>query len=548
VPMTRTPEQHPGAPEDGGAPGAPPAVPESVTSRWIVAVSVMFGTFMSVLDVTVVNVALPHMMGSFGRTLSEITWVATSYSIAEIIMATMAGWWSTVIGRKRLYIISLAIFTVGSIMAGTSQSFAQMMVYRVLQGVGGGALIPVSLAILRETFPVQEQGLAMSLYGMGVVLAPAIGPVLGGWLTDTYGWPWIFYINIPVGIAGITMVSLFLEDPHYLRRGVRRIDWTGIALLTAGLTGLQVVLERGQEYNWFESAWIVAGAVATTVSLIFLVWWELRVSEPVINVRLLRNAALGGGSAIGLLFGVALYGSTFLLPAMLQTLLGYDAFHAGITLLPRAATIFLMMPIVGWVYNYFDGRLLITLGVALIVWAFNDLAHLSTAVSFDHLLPILVVMGLGMPFQFVTLTTVSISTISRESMTDASSLYTLSRRVGGNIGYALMATLVERRTQFHRAQLVANLTVTNQLFTASSAGLAALLEQRGAPPTFGPMTATALLDGLLNQQAGMMAYNDAAWFVGLMFLAGLPLVLLLPGRAALRAQQAQARASFTKPG
>jgi len=362
-------------------------------------------------------------------------------------------------------------------------------------------------------------------------------------LTDSYGWPSIFYINIPVGIAGITMVSMFLEDPHYLRRGVRRIDWTGIALLSVGLTGLQVVLERGQEYNWFESAWIVAGAVATTFSLMLLVWWELRVTEPVVNLRLLRNAALGGGSAIGLLFGVALYGSTFLLPAMLQTLLGYDAFHAGITLLPRAATIFLMMPLVGWLYNYLDARLLISLGVGLIFWAFSDLAHLSTAVSFDYLLPILVVMGLGMPFQFVTLTTVSISTVRRESMTDASSLYTLSRRVGGNIGYALMATVVERRTQFHRAQLVAHLTATNQLFTAASAGLASLLEQRGTASTFGPITATAVLDELLNQQAGMMAYNDAAWFVGLMFLAGLPLVLLLPGRAALRAQQAQANAS-----
>jgi DHA2 family multidrug resistance protein len=444
------------------------------------------------------------------------------------------------LGRKRVYITSFVIFILGSILAGTAQTFPQMLLYRTIQGIGGGTLIPISMAILRETFPQEEQGIAMSLYGMGVVLAPAIGPVLGGWLTDHYGWPWIFYINVPFGIVGITMVSLFLEDPHYLRRGVRRIDWLGIALLTAGLTGLQVVLERGQEYNWFDSSWIVAGAGLTVASLLLLVFWELRVGEPVINVRLLRNTALSAGSAIGLLFGVALYGSTFILPAMLQTLLGYDAYHAGITLLPRAVTIFLMMPVVGLAYNYLDARALVAFGAGLIVWGFWGLAHLSATVSFGHLVPILVVMGLGMPFQFVTVTTVAISTVARESMTDASSLYTLSRRVGGNIGYALLATVIERRTQFHRSQLVANVTVTNPALTASSASAASMLAHGGVPPTLGPETSMGLLDRLLNQQAGIMAFNDAAWFVGLLFLASLPLVLLLPGRAALRAQRAKA--------
>jgi len=539
--MTRTPEEQPDLPKKGAG-GTPPVV-TSVTSRWIVAISVVFGTFMSVLDVTVVNVALPHMMGSFGRTLSEITWVATSYSIAEIIMATMAGWWSTVMGRKRLYVISMAIFVVGSILAGTARNFEQMMLYRTLQGIGGGALIPVSMAILRETFPPREQGLAMALYGMGVVLAPAIGPVLGGWLTDVYGWPWIFYINVPFGIAGIVMVSVFLEDPHYLRRGVRRIDWPGILFLTFGLTGMQVVLERGQEYNWFESSWIVVGAVVTIASLVCLTFQEFRSSEPVINLRLLGNRALGAGSAIGLLFGIALYGSTFLLPAMLQTLLGYDAYHSGLTLLPRAGTIFLMMPFVGWLYNYFDARLLVTLGVALIVWAFWDLAHLSTAVSYDHLVPILIIMGLGMPFQFVTVTTLAISTTRRESMTEASSLYTLLRRIGGNIGYALLATIVERRTQFHRSRMVKNISPTNPAFAAASAGLASLLEMRGVPPTLGTKTANSVVDQFINQQAGMMAYNDASWFVGLLFLSSLFLVALLPGRAALLAKQREIEAA-----
>jgi DHA2 family multidrug resistance protein len=503
----------------------------SGASRWIVAVSVVFGAFMSVMDVSVVNVALPHMMGSLGQTLSEITWVATSYSIAEIIMATMAGWWSTLVGRKRLYIWSFVMFTIGSVLAGTAQTFEQLLIYRTLQGIGGGSLIPVSLAILRETFPAEEQGMAMSVYGMGVVLAPAVGPVLGGWLTDHYGWPWIFYINVPFATAGIIMISLFLQDPPYLRRGLSKVDWLGIALLALGLTGMQVVLERGQEVNWFESNFIVAATLITVVSLSALLWWEWHDGEPVLNLRLLRNAALGAGSAIGLLFGVALYGSTFLLPAMLQTLLGYPAYDAGIALLPRAMTLFVMMPVVGWLYNRIDPRLLIALGIGLVFWSFRGLAHLSAGIEFWNLVPILVVMGLGMPFMFVTLTAVSVSTVSREHVTEASSLYTLSRRVGGNIGYAMLATLIDRRTQFHRARLVPNLASTSSTFAAAQGHLTALLTQRGVPATVAAQKATGMIDGFVNQQAGIMAYNDAAWVVGLTFLATLPLLWLFPRRS-----------------
>ncbi len=507
----------------------------SAASRWIVAVSVVFGALMSVMDVSVVNVALPHMMGSFGRTLSEITWVATSYSIAEIIMATMAGWWSTLVGRKRLYITSFVIFTIGSVLAGTARSFEQMLLYRTIQGIGGGSLIPVSLAILRETFPPEEQGQAMSIYGMGVVLAPAIGPVLGGWLTDQYGWPWIFYINIPFAIVGIAMVSVFLEDPPYLQRGVKKIDWLGITLLTIGLTGMQVVLERGQELNWFESHWIVIATAITAVSMIGLILWERRVREPVLDLRLLRNGPLSAGSSIGLLFGIALYGSTFLLPAMLQTLLGYTAYHAGVTLLPRALTIFAMMPVVGWLYNRFDPRLLITVGLLLIHFSFGGLAHLSADVEFWSLLPILVVMGLGMPFMFVTLTAVSVSTVPRQHVTAAASIYTLSRRVGGNIGYAMLATLIDRRSQFHRSQLVANVTATNPAYATSHSQLGALLAQRGVPAGLAGQKATAVINSFVNQQAGLMAYNDAAWVIGLLFLGTLPLLLLFPGKRATSA-------------
>jgi MFS family permease len=247
------------------AAGAITTTPETprhgATSKWLVTGSVMLGTFLSVMDVSVVNVAMPHMMGNFGEDLLTITWVSTSYSIAEIIMITMAPWWTTLLGRKRLFLLSMALFTVASILAGTAQTFHEIIFYRVLQGIGGGSLIPVSQAIARETFPPNEQGMAMAIFAMGVTLAPALGPVVGGWLVDNYGWPWVFYLNVPFAIAGLLMVSAFVHDPAYLKHGIERIDWTGIGLLSIGLTAMQIVLERGEEVDWFASHWIVAGTV-----------------------------------------------------------------------------------------------------------------------------------------------------------------------------------------------------------------------------------------------------------------------------------------------
>lgn len=510
--------------------GQPTPRPASSGNKWLIAIAVMFGSFLAVMDVSVVNVALPHMMGTFGETLSAITWVATSYSIAEIIMITMSGWWSTLLGRKRFFLASFALFTISSILAGTAQTFTQMVIYRVIQGIGGGSLIPLSQAILRETFPPEEQGMAMALYGMGVVLAPAIGPVFGGWLTDHYGWPWIFYINIPFSIAGMLMVSAFVEDPPYLHRGVQRIDWLGITLLTIGLTGMQLVLERGEEEHWFESTWITAGAGITLVVLLWLVYWELRAREPIVNFRILRNIPLSIGSSVGLVFGVALFGTTFIIPQFLQNLLGYSAYQAGLVLLPRAITLFLAMPLAGRLYNYVDPRLLIAAGVGIIYWSYQQLTHLSTGVGFWNLIPPLLLMGIGMPFMFVTLTTVALSTVRREDMTAAAGFYTLARRVGGNIGYALVATLADRRSTFHRVRLISYIHPLNSAYVATQAALATRLIQQQVDPASAQVKALALIDHTVNRQATMLAYNDIAWIMGTMFLGVVPLLFLLPGK------------------
>jgi DHA2 family multidrug resistance protein len=500
------------------------------SNKWVVAMTVMLGTFVAVMDISVVNVALPHMMGTFGQSQSAITWIATSYSIAEIIMATMAGWWSTLLGRKRLFIFSFILFTIGSILCGMATTFVHIIVFRILQGVGGGSLIPVSQAIMREAFPDEEQGMAMAVYGMGVVLAPAIGPILGGWLTDHYGWEWIFFINVPIGVLGIFLVNIIVQDPPYLRRGLRRIDWIGIALLSLTLTMSQIVLERGEEKNWFESNWIVAGTVTAAVVLIILVFWELRAREPVVDVRLLRNVPLSVGSLIVLIFGIGLFGTTFLLPQFTQELLGYTAYDSGLVLFPRAISLFLFMPLVGWLYKRLNIKLMVASGLAAIVYSYFMLAHLSLDASFWTLAPMLLVMGIGMPFVFVTLTTVSLSTVPRNEMTEASSLYTLARRVGGNIGYALAVSVVSSRLQFHHARLAEHITPGNPAYLAFQQQMAHLLFRNGSDPVTAGQQTTRLLDGLINRQAQMLAYNDTSLIFGILFLAVMPLLLLIPGR------------------
>src|SRR5215831_16620141 len=517
-------------------PAQTPSSPGTTTSarkKWLVTFAVMSGTFLAVMDVSVVNVSMPHMMGNFGQTQSAITWVATSYSIAEMVMVSMAGWWSALVGRKRLYLASFVLFTLGSMLAGTAQAFTQMLCYRVIQGLGGGSLIPLSQAILRETYPPEEQGMAMAIFGMGVVLAPAMGPILGGWLTDNYGWPWVFYINIPISIVGILMVSAFVEDPPYLRRGIAHVDWLGIALLTSGLTVMQLVLERGHENNWFQSRWITAGAIMTVLMLTTLVFWELRTKEPIVNFRVLRNIPLSIGAGMGLLFGVALFGTTFSLPQLTQHLLHYPAYQAGLVLLPRAVTLFLGMPLVGWLFNYVDARLLIAVDVGLTYLAFHQLAHLSLNVGFWNLVPIMLIMGAGLPCMFVTLSTTSLNTVRREDMTAATGLYTLARRVGGNLGYALVATLIERFSVIHQAHLSTHISTLSGAYVGYNTALSARLAQQTGDPVAAQNKALMMADGLVNRQAAMLAYNDIAWIFSVMFLCIVPFIFLFVRKKAV---------------
>jgi MFS transporter, DHA2 family, multidrug resistance protein len=506
----------------------PPTAARGGAGKWLVSGSVMVGTFLSVMDVSVVNVALPHMMGTFGQNLITITWVSTVYSIAEIIMITMAAWWTALLGRKRLFLLSMAVFTAGSILSANAHTFSQIVLYRVIQGIEGGSLIPCSQAISREVFPPAEQAMAMAIFAMGVTLAPTFGVIAGGWLVDNYGWPSVFYINVPFAIAGVLLVAAFVQDPPYLKRGAERIDWIGIILLSIWIIAMQIVLERGEDVDWFSNQWIVIGTLIAAASFISLVVCELYSREPIINFRLFRNVELSTGSLLGTLVSFTLFGSSFVLPQLTESVLNYPAYQAGLVVTPRAIAMIVSMPIIGRLYNRVSPRILVACGLIATYVGFAWLGHFSLYVGFWTFMVPLAVIGAGLSFPMVTLSTVSLSSIGRAQMTGASSLYTLARRVGGNIAYAVLATLIARRTQYHRARLMESVTTLSPAYLLMSAGFKSQLVHHGFNSAATLGSSIAMMNQMINRHATMMAYNDTNWLVAVMALAVVPLVFLLP--------------------
>jgi MFS transporter, DHA2 family, multidrug resistance protein len=496
-------------------------------NKWVIASTVVLGSFVVVMDISIVNVAIPQMIGTFGVSLDAITWVAVAYSIAEMIMTTMAAWCSVLLGRKRFYILSFAFFTGASILCGLARSLEMMILARTLQGMGGGGLIPVTQSIMLETFPEEERGMAMALYSMAVVVAPTVGPVLGGWLTDEYGWPWIFYVNVPIGFLGIFMAATVLSDPPHVRRTLARIDLLGIGLLTIGLTALQLFLERGERENWFESSFIITLALVALLALAVLVVWELWVAEPVVNLRVLRNLTFTAGVCLGFVFGITLFGSIFILPLFLQRVRGYSVLDSGIMQMPRSLIMFVMTPIAGRLYNRIDNRFMIGAGMVMMMLGYLQLARLTLDVGLAHLMPGFLLTGAGMACMFGTMSAVVMRTIPIPLLTAASSLYTLARRIGGNIGYAFVANQVAHRTAFHRARLLDHVTPYDATTAAALEGLSGRLAGSGLAPGVAEDSTLKLLSGTINRHAAIMAYNDVFWTMGMLFVAGLPFLFML---------------------
>ena len=426
---------------------------------WIIAISVMFATFMEVLDTTVVNVSLPHIAGSLSATIDEATWVLTSYLVANAIILPMTGWLASVFGRKRLLMLSVVGFTGASFLCGLAPTLGSLIVFRIMQGATGGALQPLSQAVLLEAFAPKDRGKAMGFWGLGIVVAPILGPVLGGYLTDSYSWRWVFYINIPVGIASIVMTKMFIFDPPYLKQEKRRVDYWGIGMLAVGIGALQIVLDKGQEEDWFSSHMIAILAVISAVTIIALIVHELRTDDPVVDLRVFKTRTYAVGVFLMTIVGFVLYGSMVLLPIMLQTVLGYPPLQAGIAMAPRGIGSFFMMPLTGLMTGKFDPRKLLSVGLVVGGGTLIFLGTLNLSAGYWDIFWPQLIQGAGMALLFVPLTTVTMDSIPRERMGNATSLFNLMRNIGGSVGIATTGTLLSRHTQATTNMLGANVTI-----------------------------------------------------------------------------------------
>ena len=494
---------------------------------WIIAISVMLATFMEVLDTSVVNVSLPHIAGSLSATIDEATWTATSYLVANAIILPMTGWLASAFGRKRLLMLSVVGFTGASFLCGFAPTLGSLIFFRIVQGATGGALQPLSQAVLLEAFPPNERGKAMGFWGLGVVVAPILGPVLGGWLTDNYSWRWVFYINIPVGVASLVMTKMFIFDPPYLRQESRKVDYWGIGMLAVGIGALQILLDKGQEDDWFESHFMVALAIIAAVLLTVFVIHELLTDDPVVDLRVFKIRSYAVGVFLMTVVGFVLYGSLVLLPIMLQTLLGYPSLQAGIAMAPRGMGAFVMMPITGMMTGKFDARKLLTAGLVIGGGTLLWLSLINLQAGYWDIFWPQIIQGVGMSLLFVPLTTVSMDPIPREKMGNATSLFNLMRNIGGSIGIAVTGTLIARHTRVITGTLGEHVNVydpeTQQMFMQiRSAFMAA-----GADMVTATNRAYAALFGMISRQAAMVSFVGLFELLGFIFLALIPLVLLM---------------------
>jgi DHA2 family multidrug resistance protein len=500
------------------------------TNPWVIAMTVMLATFMEVLDTSVANVALPHIAGNLSASVDESTWVLTSYLVSNAIVLPLTGWLSSLFGRKRFYMTCVAIFTISSFLCGMAPSLGLLVFFRILQGAGGGALQPVSQAILVESFPKEKQGMAMAVYGMGVVVAPIIGPTLGGWITDNYSWRWIFFINIPVGALSILMTTVLIFDPPYLiRKSLRglRIDYIGLGLLSVGLGFLQVVLDKGERDDWFGSNFIVWCCFIAAAGLIGALLWELNREDPVVDFRMLKERNFFLATLTMFMLGFVLYGSTVLLPLMLQTLMGYTAMLSGLVLSPGGLFTLLALPLVGRLTQKIEARWLVAIGLAITGFALLRMSNFDLDLDFWTAVRAWTYSRLGMAFLFIPINVMAFYFIPKEKMNNATGLINLARNIGGSVGIANVSTLLVRRAQVHQAVLVAHLTPFDAPYRAAVQGAGQALMAQGSNPTLAHLQAQGLLYGNLIRQANMLAYVDAYWLLGVTFLAMIPFMFLM---------------------
>ncbi|MBV9405553.1 MAG: DHA2 family efflux MFS transporter permease subunit [Acidobacteriaceae bacterium] len=498
------------------------------SNPWLIAVSVMLATFMEVLDTSIASVALPYIAGSVSATNDEATWVLTSYLVANAIVLPASSWFGLRFGRKRFLLVCIGIFTASSFLCGAAPSLGILLLARAVQGAGGGALQPISQAILLESFPPEKRGLAMAVFALGVVVAPVLGPTFGGWLTDNYSWRWSFYINIPIGILAVFLIMRFVEDPPYIKNAKPgRIDLWGLGLLAVWLAALQIILDKGQEDDWFSAVWIRWAALAAVVGFVLFLVRESLHPKPLVDLKVFKNRNFALGCLLITLFGAAIYGMVTLLPLFYQELLGYTAQAAGIAVSPRGIGAICAMPIIGILTTRMDNRWLI--GSGFVIFGITSIlfGHVNLDISQWSFLFAITLSGFGSGNVFVPLSTTTMGTLANEQIGNASGLYNLLRNVGGSIGISVVNTIVARHSQLHRSELVHSLHAGNPLVQQHLSALQHVVSTTNAAGTVtANRIAYKLLDGTLNAQARLWSYVDDFRYLALVCFACAPLVLL----------------------
>ena len=496
-------------------------------SPWIISLSVMLATFMEVLDTSVANVSLPHIAGSFSATTNEATWVLTSYLISNAIILPTTAWFSTFLGRKRFFIICIALFTISSFFCGTSTSLTMLIIARIFQGIGGGALQPISQAILLESFPPLMRGVATAVFGMGVVVAPIVGPTLGGWITDNYSWHWVFLINIPVGILAVFLTHLFVEDPPYIKNAkITKIDYMGLGFMALWLATLQVVLDKGHEVEWFSAPWLLWFAIISAVSFVIFLINELVSKEPIVNLTIFKNRNFAVGTVLISVVGAVLYGTLAMLPLFLQNLMAYPAEQSGLTITPRGVGSFITIIIIGRIVNSIDNRLLVGLGFLLLAYSNYLLGNINLEIGMNNIIWPNALSGVALGLIFIPLASLTFATLENPEIPNATGIFNLMRNIGGSVGISAVVTLIADQAQLHQNYMVSNLTPYSHEYVQTLQALSGTLAVKLGSVN-GAQEAQGLIYNTLVGQANLWGFIDNFRLFGIICFVLIPLVLLL---------------------
>jgi MFS transporter, DHA2 family, multidrug resistance protein len=497
---------------------------------WLVALTVTIATFMEVLDTSIANVALPHMAGTLGASQEEATWVLTSYLVASAIILPISGWLSTRFGRKRFYMTCVAMFTVCSLLCGLAPTLPFLILARVLQGLGGGGLAPSEQAILADTFPISKRGQAFAVYGMAVVVAPAIGPTLGGWITDNFNWHWIFFINLPFGLLSMFLSQRMVEDPPYLKQqraqAGNRVDFMGLGLVAIGVGCLEFVLDKGQEKDWFGDSMITTVFWLSMVLLAFFVWWEWRHPDPIVDLKLLKNRNFGTAVFLQFVLGTVLFSTTVLIPQFLQTLLGYTAERSGMVLSPAALAMMILMPVAGRLVSKFDPRMLVAVGYGITAIMLYNLTRLDLNVTFGTITFWRMLQVIGLPFIFIPISTLNYIGVPRDKGNQISSFSNFARNLGGSMGTAMLTTFLTRTQQTHQSALAAN-TGNSFAYRNYIDSTVTALMAHGQDHAAAAQEAVGRAYSTMQRQAAMLSYANAFWVLSVVIACLVPLPFIM---------------------